>query len=286
MPSILTKVLTVRLLFGAMFDFLKQPNFFLSLGQFFGISAILSLIIFQLVEEKASSLEFKVNLNRQLSDAVDDYFASLSSDQLIREKDYSVDMVIGTMQDQYFAKNMQIAKAALPKAAVKYHKDIEKTMERSTLTTILDAEAQKSLLATMTIKLAIEELLVRLDGMEPNDLTADLEILNGQNENTFNDIQKVYFENYESFDEKTDILALINQFKAVNLEIDANVESAFNILWKIRNHSSNKVLNLEQQRKNIISMSSLLVLGAFLLQLLVFLILQSFEYREGRVLYE
>ena len=269
-----------------MFYFLKQPKFFLSLGQFFGISAILSLTIFQLVEQKASSLEFEIKLNRQLTEAVDDYFASLSSDQQRRAKDYSIDMVIGTMQDHYYEKNMQIAKAALPNAAKHYHKEIEKTMERSTQITTLEAEAQKNLLGTMTIKLAIEELSVRIDGIVTGDLIADLDSLNIENEKTLNNIHDVYFGDYENFDENTNILELIERFKAVNLEIDANIKNAFSLFSEIRTYSNDNAVKFEQQRKKILLMSAFLVLGAFLLQLFVFLILQSFEYREGRLLYD
>ena len=274
-----------------MFNFIRKKQFFLSLGQFFGISAVLSLLIFQVVEQKASSLEFEIELNRQLIKSANSYLESLSDDQLVRAKRYSSDMILGIMADDYFKKNMQLAKAALPNPETDYHFNIEKRYQFVSQLTVLDAEAEKSLLTTMTIKLAVEELLIRLANLGEEKFIAEVNKLSQQNENTYGNIQNVYFEEYASFTEDTDsdqkdILRLTKQFQNVNLEIEKNISDAFNILWKIRNETNEEVAALETERKKLLSMSAKVILAAFFLQLLIFLILQSFEYREGRILYD
>lgn len=264
-----------------MFNFFINPRFFLSVGQFLGVSAILSLFIFQFAEQKSSSLEHEINLNSQLVKAADIYIASLADDQFYRAANYSEDVSFGIMENKYLAKNLQIflaqgGETPDPNLALL---ELKKIIN-------LGAESEKSLIGNMTIKLAIDEMLVRLKFIDEADDTKDIiNLLNERNTNITNKVRKYYYEELMSLEE-AGILDLTKQFKNVNSEIDKIIGDTIELLWNIRNEGLRRIKASEEVRNNIISMSSDAVLGAFILQLVVFIILQSFEYREGRILYD
>jgi len=262
-------------------NFFTNPRFFLSIGQFLGVSAILSLIILQLAEQKSSSLEHKINLNNQLIKAADDYIASLADDHFNKVSSYSEDISLGIMENRYLAKNLQLFIAQGGESP-------DATLDLLKLKQIIDLEAEreKSLLGNMTIKLAIEEMLALLKFIDEAEGTIDIiNLLNERNTNIIDTVRKYNFEDLLSLEE-AGIPVLTKKLQNVNSEIDEVMDDTIQLLWNIRNEGLKRIKASEEVRNNIISMSSGAVLGTFFLQLVVFIILQSFEYREGRILYD
>lgn len=262
--------------------FFKSPKFYLSVGQFFGVSAIISLIFFQLAEQKMSRLEHQINLSRQLLDAVSSYTQSLSDDQLQRIGIFSQELVLGTLLGGQFENRLEIE--AIPDQT----RDLDYRIRYSNQVTALEAEAEKSLLSNMTIRLAIQELKVRLAAIGKDDFEVKLGSLEEINEDLIDRVEDLYFdEKVEKRSGDLEIqMELTERFKNLNREISANNRVAHSLFKEIENSIEIIIEGYKKELTNIVSSVSALIFGAFALQIFVFLILQSFEYREGRIFYD